>query len=129
MAGCASCGGCCASCGGSCGAFGAGLGTLGVLGEGLAPGLDGEDGIHGDSGDDDSGGGIGYFAGVQLHPWFGPSRKKVEDPSTPTVDSRALADPHHPGHREAITAISHIDPEKHSRLMEWLKKELDQARS
>jgi hypothetical protein len=43
------------------------------------------------------------------------------------VDSHALGDPSHPGHREAIKAVSHVDPEQHSRLMEWFKKELDQT--
>jgi hypothetical protein len=125
MAGCASCGGCCAPCGASCGGFGgsfAGLG-FGGFGGGLAPGLDGEDGIHGEDGDD----GYGSFGGFQFHPWFGSHRKKEKDASTTNVDTHALADPNHPGHREAVTAISHVDPEQHSRLMEWLKKELDQA--
>jgi hypothetical protein len=43
------------------------------------------------------------------------------------VDSRVLADPNHPGHREAVTAISHVDPDQHSRLMDWLRRELGQA--
>jgi len=124
MAGCASCGGCCAPCGASCGGFGggfAGLG-LGAWGGGLAPGLDGEDGIHED-------GGYASFGGFQFHPWFGSHRKKDEDAKSTIVDTGALADPDHPGHREAITAISHVDPEQHSRLIEWFKREVDGTHS
>jgi hypothetical protein len=125
MAGCAHCGACCAACAGSCGGFGGGgwaalspgLWSSG----GLAPGLDGEDGIHEDDGD-------GSFGGFHFHPWFGSHQKKDEDPSATTVDTSALVDPNHPGHRDAITAISHIDPEQHSKLMGWLKKEMTQAR-
>jgi hypothetical protein len=87
-------------------------------GGGLAPGLDGEDGIHGDDG-----AGYGSFGGFQFHPWFGSHRTKAQDGTT-KVDTEALADPNHPGHRHAVTTISHIDPEEHSRLLEWLKKEL-----
>jgi hypothetical protein len=126
MAGCASCGGCCAGCAASCGGFSGGLGGLylgGWGGGGLAPGLDGEDGIHDDSG----GGGYGSFGGFQFHPWFGSHRKKDKDASATTVDTKALVDPNHPGHRGAIQAISHTDPEQHSKLMGWLKKELDQS--
>jgi hypothetical protein len=128
MAGCAHCGGCCASCGSSCGAFGAGFAGLGIGAGGLAAGLDGEDGIHGDDEGSDSGG-LGYFGGYRFHPWFGSGRKKDEATAATDVDSRALVDPEHPGHREAVTAISHIDPKEHSRLMEWFEKERDQAHS
>ena len=89
-------------------------------GGGLAPGLDGEDGIHDD-------GGYGSFGRFQFHPWFGSHRKKDQDASATVVDTTALADPTHPGHRDAIQAISHTDPEQHSKLMGWLKKELDQS--
>jgi hypothetical protein len=120
VAGCPSCGGCCAPCGVSCAGFGGGFAGLGGFGGGLAPGLDGLDGVHGDDG-------YGSFGTFQFHPWFGSHRKKDRDPGATTVDSQALRDPSHAGHREAIKAISHGDPEQHSRLMEWFKKELDQT--
>jgi hypothetical protein len=98
----------------------AALGPAGIFGGGgLAPGLDGEDGIHDD--------GYGDSGDFHFHPWFGSRRKKDKDDSTPSVDTRALADPNHPDHRDAIKAISHIEPERHSKLMGWLKKELDQT--
>jgi hypothetical protein len=123
MAGCASCGGCCAHCGASCGAFGGGFGGGGFGVGGFGVGGFGGLGLGGPGL-----GGYGNFGAFQFHPWFGSHRKKDEDDSTTNVDSQALADPDHPGHREAIKAVSHVDPEQHSRLMEWLKKELDQAR-
>lgn len=106
MAGCAQCGGCCVQCGTTCGLMGGGLGG-GFGGMGFN--------------------GFGSFGGFGFHPWFGSlHRKENEDDATTTVDARALADPDHPGHRDAIKAISHIDPEEHSKLIEWLKKELAQ---
>jgi hypothetical protein len=130
MAGCAHCGGCCAACGASCGAFGGGLTALGPegFGGGLAPGLDGDDGEHGDDagqrdvGDQRDLGGNSNIDSLLFHPLFGSHRKKDEGAGTDNVDTQALADPHHPGHREAITAISHVDPEQHSRLMAWLNR-------
>jgi hypothetical protein len=103
-----------------------GLTALGPEGSGggLAPGLDGDDGVHGDDpGQEDVGDrGDGNIDSLLFHPLFGSHRNKDEVAGAANVDIQALADPNHPGHREAITAISHVDPEQHSRVMEWLKK-------
>ena len=101
MAGCGHCGGCCAGCGASCGAmggFGGGFGGLGL-------------------------GGYGSFGGFGFHPWFG-SQSRDDADGLNHIDAEALADPEHPGHRDAIKAISHIPPTAHSMLVDWLKKEL-----
>jgi hypothetical protein len=49
--------------------------------------------------------------------------QNVDDNTTP-VDGDALVDPDHPGHREAITTISHVDDGKHKKFAQWLKEEL-----
>jgi hypothetical protein len=46
---------------------------------------------------------------------------------TNQVDAQALADSEHPGHRDAIKSISHVDPAEHSKMIDWLKKELAQV--
>jgi hypothetical protein len=42
------------------------------------------------------------------------------DDATP-VDGEALVDPNHPGHREAIKVVSHVDDDKHEETVLWLK--------
>jgi hypothetical protein len=71
-------------------------------------------------------GGYGNFGGFGFYPWFGSHRKKDDDGSS-QIDAQALADPEHPGHRDAIKAISHTDPAEHSKMIDWLKKELAQV--
>ncbi|MGD0853028.1 MAG: hypothetical protein ABSA07_06695 [Acidimicrobiales bacterium] len=112
MAACGHCGGCCAHCGATCGTiggFGGGFGGGGFGGMGMGMG------------------GYGSYGGFGFHPWFGSHRKKDEDDGTQQVDAQALADPEHPGHRDAVKAISHIDPAEHSKMIDWLKKELAQV--
>jgi hypothetical protein len=101
MAGCAHCGGCCAHCGTTCGLMGGA--PIGGMGSPFIGGF----------------GGFGFFS------YFGGwhASKKKEDDSTP-VDGDALVDPNHPGHREAIQTISHVDDEKHEKITAWLKDEL-----
>lgn len=100
MAGGAHCSARCAPCGASCGAFG-----------GAFTGLNDAGGLSA------SGVGYGNYGYLQFHPWFGSHRKKDEDGSATTVNTQALADPGHPGHREAVQMISHIAPQQHSKLM------------
>ena len=69
-------------------------------------------------------GGYGRFGGFGFHPWA--SELGDPDEEDKAIDARALANHDHPGHRDAIKAISHIDPEEHSKLIEWIKKELAQ---
>jgi hypothetical protein len=66
-------------------------------------------------------GGFGFF------PFFGGhhSLQSKDDNATP-VDGDALVDPNHPGHREAIKTISHVDDDKHEKITQWLKDELHQ---
>lgn len=110
MGGCAHCSGCCAPSGTSCGAFGGGFAALNDAGGLMAPGV-----------------GYDNYGLLQFHPWFGSHRKKVEDDSTTTVNTQALANPDDPGYRGAVHAISHIAPEQRSQLMGWLKSEMDSA--
>ncbi len=101
MAGCASCGGCCAQCATTCGVVG---GTsFGAIGSPI----------------------IGAFGGLGFLPYFGGhhSSQGADGNSTP-VDGDALVDPNHPGHREAVKTISHVDDDKHEKITQWLKDEL-----
>ena len=101
MAGCGHCGGCCAHCGSTCGHLeGAQLGGIG------SPFI----------------GGFGNFG---FYPYFGGwHRSKKKDDGITPIDADALVDPNHPGHRDAIQTISHIDDEKHGKLIAWLEEEL-----
>jgi hypothetical protein len=98
MAACASCGGCCAHCETTCGAVGGGI--FGAMGYPMMGGL----------------GGFDYFS--NNHPL-----QNIDDNVTP-VDSDALVDPNHPGHREAIKTISHVDDDTHKSITQRLKDEL-----
>jgi hypothetical protein len=62
--------------------------------------------------------GFSYF--TSNHPL-----QNIDDNATP-VDGDALVDPNHPGHREAIKTISHVDDDKHEKITQWLKAELHQ---
>jgi hypothetical protein len=94
MAGCASCGGCCAQCASTCGVMGGA--SFSALG-----GIDGS--------------GFSYF--TSNHPL-----QNIDDNATP-VDGDALVDRDHPDHREAIKTISHVDDDKHEKIIQWLKDE------
>ena len=106
MAGCASCGGCCAHCATSCGVVGGA--SFGAMGSPFIGGLGGL-------------GGFGFF------PFFGGhhASQSNDDNATP-VDGDALVDSNHPGHREAIKTISHVDDDTHDKITQWLKDELHQ---
>jgi hypothetical protein len=58
-------------------------------------------------------------------PFFGRTHRKPdpEDDKTP-VDCDALVDHDNPGHRAAVQTISHVDDEKHDKILQWLKDEL-----
>jgi len=101
MVACGHCGGCCVHCATTCGLVGGA--PLGGMGTPF----------------------IGGFGSFGFFPYFGGWHvsKKRDDDSTP-VDADALADPNHPGHREAIQTISHVDDEKHEKITAWLKDEL-----
>jgi hypothetical protein len=60
--------------------------------------------------------GFSYF--TSNHPL-----QNIDDNVTP-VDGDALVDPDHPGHREAIKTISHVDDDKHEKIAQWLKNEI-----
>jgi hypothetical protein len=120
VAGCGHCGGCCAPCAMSCGTFGG----LGIAGMGMGPRVGGDNGDYGGLG---FSGYRSFGSIIAFHHWFGSHHTEERDETAKTVDTRALADPEHPGHRDAIKAISHVDPVEHTKLIEWLKKELPQA--
>ena len=103
MAGCASCGGCCAHCASTCGVMGGA--SFGAMGSPF----------------------IGRLGGFGFFPFFGGrhASQNNDDNATP-VDGDALVDPNHPGHREAIKTISHVDDDKHEKITQWLKDELHQ---
>ena len=101
MAGCASCGGCCAHCATTCGVMGGA--SFGAMGSPF----------------------IGGFGGFGFFPFFGGHRASHSDDNNATpVDGDALVDPNHPGHRDAIKTISHVDDDKHEKITQWLKDEL-----
>ena len=103
MAGCASCGGCCAHCATTCGVMGGA--SFGAMGSPY----------------------VGGFAGFGFFPFFGGhhASQSNDDNATP-VDGDALVDSNHPGHREAIKTISHVDDDTHDKITQWLKDELHQ---
>jgi hypothetical protein len=98
MAGCAACAGCCANCGTTCGFVGGA--SLTALG---SPYIGGS--------------GFDYFLGGNH------SIQDKDDNATP-VDGDALVDPNHPGHREAVKTLSHVDDDKHEKISQWLKDKL-----
>jgi hypothetical protein len=101
MAGCASCGGCCAHCATTCGVMGGA--SFGAMGSPF----------------------IGGFGGFGFFPFFGGHRASPgNDDDATQVDGDALVDPNHLGHREAIKTISHVDDDKHEKITQWLKDEL-----
>jgi hypothetical protein len=51
--------------------------------------------------------------------------KNFYDDGTP-VESDALVDPDRPGHRDAIKKISHVEGDKHEKIIQWLKAEIHQ---
>jgi len=51
--------------------------------------------------------------------------QNVDDDATP-VDVDALMDSNHPGHRAAIKTISHVDADKHRKITQSLKDEVEQ---
>jgi hypothetical protein len=68
---------------------------------------------------------IGGFGGFGFFPFFGGHRaSQSNDGNVTPVDGDALVDPNHPGHREAIKTISHVDDDKHEKITQWLKDEL-----
>lgn len=103
MAGCAPCGGCCAPCASTCGVMGGA--SFGAMGSPFAGGL----------------GGFGFFPFFRAH----HASQSNDDNATP-VDGDALVDPNHPGHREAIKTVSHVDDAQHEETIQWLKDLLHQ---
>jgi hypothetical protein len=64
------------------------------------------------------------LGGFGFHP-FSSSRNEAPDADLENaVDTDALADPTHPGHRDAIKMISHVDDEKHGKITTWIQGEL-----
>jgi hypothetical protein len=43
------------------------------------------------------------------------------------MDGDALVGPNHPGHREAIKTISHVDGDTHNKFTGWLKGQIHKA--
>lgn len=97
MGACSSCGGCCAPCATTCGALGGasigGMSSFFVRGSGYS----------------------GIIPFLRRH-----HVSQSNDDATP-VDGEALVDPNHPGHREAIKVVSHVDDDKHEETVLWLK--------
>jgi hypothetical protein len=70
-----------------------------------------------------------YVPWVGGEPFFHHKKKDDEDDKkadeTTNVDCDALVDPSHPGHREAVTALAHVDEESHKTMMQRIRDELD----
>ena len=120
MVACGHCGGCCAHCGAICG------GSFGAPAVGLA-GEFGGGGLYGGG----LFGGIGYMPYVGGVPFFhhkkhddGTDATTDETADTKKVDCDALVDPNHPGHREAVTTIAHVDDATHESMLKRIKEEL-----
>jgi hypothetical protein len=117
MAACGHCGACCAHCGSICGAsFG---GSPGLLAGGFGGGLGLGSGMLG------SGLGLGYMPYVGGVGFFHHKRREDHDDADGTpVECDALADPNHPGHREAVTAVAHVDDDTHESILQRIKEAL-----
>jgi hypothetical protein len=103
MAGCGHCGGCCAHCGATCGNVGsATFGSVGLPS-------------------------FGVFGGFGFHSSRGGELRSKYDDSQVPVDSDALVDPDHPGHRDAITSIAHASEETRNKVLAWLKEEFGKS--
>jgi hypothetical protein len=112
MVACGHCGGCCGHCGAICGRCSGASAS----------------GIGGAFGGGAFFGGIGYLPYVGGVPFF-HHKKRDDTDDAPKVDCDALADPNHPGHREAVTTIAHVDDETHESILRRIKEELEKFES
>lgn len=126
MVACGHCGGCCAHCGAICG------GCHGASPAGIA-GAFGGGGLFGGAGGM-FGGGIGYMPYVGGVPFFHHKRRdddatgdEATEPAAKPLDCDALTDPDHPGHREAVQAIAHVDDATHESILKRIKEELEKV--
>jgi hypothetical protein len=68
---------------------------------------------------------VGGLIGSGFAPFVRKRHMKSEQDDEPTpVNLDALANLNHPGHREAITTISHVDDDRHGQIIRWLRDEL-----
>lgn len=109
MVACGHCGGCCAHCGAVCGRVG-GASAGGVAGAFGGVGLYGV--------------GVGYVPWVGGVPFFHHKKRDDDEDEGTKLDCDALVDPTHPGHRDAVTAIAHVDDATHETILTRIKEEL-----
>jgi hypothetical protein len=70
---------------------------------------------------------IGGFGGLGFFPFFrGHHSSPSNHVDATPVDGDALVDPNHPGHRDAIKTVSHVDVDQHEETIQWLKDLLHQ---
>jgi hypothetical protein len=73
-------------------------------------------------------GGVGYMPYVGGVPFFHHKKRddEADDAADGTrVDCDALADPNHPGHRDAVTTIAHVDEGTHVSMLKRIKEEVE----
>lgn len=112
MVACGHCGGCCGHCGAICG------GCSGASAGGIAGAFGG--GAFGGGGFL----GMGYMPYVGGVPFFHHKKRDDDAEDGKALDCDALADPNHPGHREAVTTIAHVDDATHESILKRIKEEL-----
>jgi hypothetical protein len=126
MAACGHCGGCCAQCGSICGAVGGGpaLGIAGAFRWG---------GLYGGFGGDSTGETLSPDERAREDSAYFPD--DLTDPKNPghdawiarqkeRIDCDALVDSEHPGHRDAIQSISHVNDATHKSILRRIEEEL-----
>ena len=64
------------------------------------------------------------LGGFGFHPFSSRHNETPDSDSENAVDVDALTDPGHPGHRDAVKTIAHVDDEKHEKITTWIKAEL-----
>jgi len=70
---------------------------------------------------------VSGFGGFGFFPFFrGHHAARHNDENATQVDGDALVDPRHPGHREAIKTVSHVDDDQHEETVQWLQGFLHQ---
>jgi hypothetical protein len=64
------------------------------------------------------------LGGFGFHPFSSRRNETPDDDAGNAVDTDALVDPSHPGHRDAVKTIAHVDDQKHEKITAWIKGEI-----
>jgi len=127
MAACGHCGGCCAQCGSTCGAV-AGASALGIAGAFRWGGLRGQEALGealtpDERALEDFERDTAYFSDDLTDP-RNPGHDAWVARQKGRIDCNALVDPEHPGHREAVQSISHVNDTMHESILRRIRDEL-----